>query len=77
MASRSIIKDFNIIEYLCFSFFTCFEDVAAYFLLFQTAEEGLHGRIVIAITTAAHAGHEPVCFTETIPFVTAILRSLI
>jgi len=52
MASRPIIKDFNVIEYLCFSFFTGSEDMTAYFLLLQTAEEGLHSHIVVAISPA-------------------------
>lgn len=66
MASSSIIKDLNVIEYFCFSFFTGFEGISAYFLLLQTAEEGFHGRIVIAIPAPANAGYESVSFAGQI-----------
>ena len=77
MASRPMIKHLNIIEDCRSRGFTSFKDVASDFLLLQTAEEGLDGRVIMTISSATHAREQAMRLTEPIPFVTTVLRTLI
>lgn len=77
MASRPIIKHLNIIEDFCSRHFAGFEDMASDFLLLQTPEEGLDGRIIITVSPPTHAREQPMQLTKPSPLITTILRSLI
>jgi len=73
----SIVEHLDVFEDVCLGEVACSVDVFSNALLFQATEERFSNGIVPAVTTAAHAGVELVCFAEPDPVIASVLRALV
>lgn len=67
-------KTFKLIEYFCFSLCSGFENMSTYFLFLITTEERSNVSIIITVSSNTHAGYQAMTLTETISFITVVLR---
>ena len=77
MAASSIVKHFDVFEYICLREIACSLELPSDARFFQVAEERFSNGIVPAVFTAAHARVELVCSAEAEPVVAAVLRALV
>ena len=72
-----VVEKLDIIKHVVSGGFPVPVDFPAYPLALQQIEKALCDRIVIAITTAAHAGFQIVGLQELLPLITGKLAALI